>query len=32
VVTLGDDVRIIPRERAQEVKAIAEYLTANSAN
>jgi mannose-1-phosphate guanylyltransferase/mannose-6-phosphate isomerase len=29
VVTLGDDVLIIPRERAQEVKAITEYLAAN---
>ncbi len=31
VVTLGDDVLIIPRERAQEVKAIVEYLAANPA-
>lgn len=29
VVTLGDDVLIIPRDRAQEVKAITEYLAAN---
>jgi mannose-1-phosphate guanylyltransferase/mannose-6-phosphate isomerase len=29
VVTLGDDVLIIPRERAQEVKAIVEYLAMN---
>ena len=29
VVTLGNDVLIIPRERAQEVKAIVEYLAAN---
>jgi len=29
VVTHGDDVLIIPRERAQEVKAIVEYLAHN---
>jgi len=29
VVTHGDDILIIPRERAQEVKAIVEYLAAN---
>jgi mannose-1-phosphate guanylyltransferase/mannose-6-phosphate isomerase len=29
VVTLGDDVLIIPRDRAQEVKSIVEYLAAN---
>lgn len=29
VVTHGDDVLIIPRDRAQEVKAIVEYLAAN---
>ena len=32
VVTLGNDVLIIPRERAQEVKAIVEYLAANPPN
>ena len=31
VVTLGEDVLIIPRDRAQEVKAIVEYLAANPA-
>lgn len=29
VVTHGDDILIIPRDRAQEVKAIVEYLAAN---
>jgi mannose-1-phosphate guanylyltransferase/mannose-6-phosphate isomerase len=29
VVTLGNDLLIIPRERAQEVKSIVEYLAAN---
>mgnify|MGYP001607720003 CR=1 FL=1 len=29
VVTLGDDVLVIPRERAQEVKTIVEYLAEN---
>ncbi len=29
VVTLGDDVLVIPKDRAQEVKAIVEYLAAN---
>lgn len=29
VVTHGNDILIIPRERAQEVKAIVEYLAAN---
>ena len=29
VVTLGDDVLIIPRDRAQEVKSIVEYLAEN---
>ncbi|WP_374525839.1 mannose-1-phosphate guanylyltransferase [Sphingopyxis sp.] len=29
VVTLGDDVLIIPRDRAQEVKSIVEYLAGN---
>ena len=29
VVTHGDDILVIPRERAQEVKAIVEYLAAN---
>ncbi|PQM27444.1 mannose-1-phosphate guanylyltransferase/mannose-6-phosphate isomerase [Sphingopyxis lindanitolerans] len=29
VVTHGDDILVIPRERAQEVKAIVEYLKAN---
>lgn len=29
VVTLGDDVLIIPRARSQEVKAITDYLAAN---
>lgn len=30
VVTHGDDILVIPRDRAQEVKAIVEYLAANS--
>ena len=30
VVTHGDDIVVIPRDRAQEVKAIVEYLAANS--
>lgn len=29
VVTHGDDILIVPRDRAQEVKAIVEYLAAN---
>jgi len=29
VVALGDDVLVIPKDRAQEVKAIVEYLAAN---
>lgn len=29
VVTHGDDILVIPRDRAQEVKAIVEYLAAN---
>lgn len=29
VVTHGDDILIVPKDRAQEVKAIAEYLAAN---
>lgn len=32
VVTHGDDILVIPRERAQEVKSIVEYLAANPSN
>jgi mannose-1-phosphate guanylyltransferase/mannose-6-phosphate isomerase len=32
VVAHGDDILVIPRERAQEVKSIVEYLAANPSN